>query len=137
MTEVIVRHLVAMSPGGDVTPSSGVNNKGRGTGGEHWLLTYNENDERLVVHRLVAALLSGTWHCVVRAHLLGLMTWPHRACRVGTCRARCGQWTGVLRGGSWRGVEGKLITYVLHVSRVHPHLYITMATGTSQLQYHG
>ena len=35
MTEVIVRRLVAMSPGGDVAPSSGVNNKGRGTGGEH------------------------------------------------------------------------------------------------------
>ena len=116
MTEVIVRHLVATSPGGDVAPCSGVNNKGRGTGGEHLLLTYNGNDERQVARRLVAALLSATWHCVVRARLLGLMTWTRRACRVGTCRARCGQWTGVLRGGSWRDVEGKLITYALHVT---------------------
>ena len=116
MTEVIVRRLVATSPGGDVAPSSGVNNKGRGTGGEHCLLTYNGNDKRQVVCRLVAALLSATWHCVVRARLLGLMTWPHHACCVRTCRARCGQWTGVLRGGSWRGVEGKLITYALHVT---------------------
>ena len=90
MTEVIVRHLVATSPGGDVAPCSGVNNKGRGTDGEHLLLTYNGNDERQVARRLVAALLSATWHCVVRAHLLGLMTWTRRACRVGTCRARCG-----------------------------------------------
>ena len=113
MTEVIDCHLVATSPGGDVAPSSGVNNKGRGTGGEHCLLTHNGNDERRVVRHLVAALLSATWHCVVRARLLGLMTWPRRACRVGTCRARCRQWTGVLRGGSWRGVEG---TCALHVT---------------------
>ena len=71
MTEVIVRHLVATSPGGDVAPCSGVNNKGRGTGGERLLLTYNGNDERQVARRLVAALLSATWHCVVRARLLG------------------------------------------------------------------
>ena len=115
MTEVIIRHLVAMSPGGDVAPSSGVNNKGRGTGGEHLLLTYNRNDEQQVVRCLVTALLSAMWHCVVRAHLLGLMTWPHHACHVGTCHAHCGQWTGVLHGGLWRDVEGKLITCVLHV----------------------
>ena len=33
MTEVIIRHLVATSPSGDAAPSSGVNYKGRGTGG--------------------------------------------------------------------------------------------------------
>ena len=100
MTSVIVRRLVAISPGGDMAPSSGVSNKGRGMGGEHLLLTQNQNDGGLVVCRLVATLLSAMWHCVIHTHLLGLMTWPHRACRVGTCCAHCGQWMGVLHGGS-------------------------------------
>ena len=116
MTEVIVRHLVATLPGGDVAPCSGVNNKGRGTGGEHLLLTYNGNDERQSRSSFSRCVAVSDVACVVRARLLGLMTWPHRACRVGTCRARCGQWMGVLHGGLWRGVEGKLITYALHVT---------------------
>ena len=116
MTLVIVRRLVATSPGGNMAPSAGVNNKGRGMGGEQWLLTYTGNNEWQVVHRLVTTLLSAMWHCVMHARLLGLMMWPHRACCVRMCRARCGQWTGVLHDGSWRGVKGKLITCALHVT---------------------
>ena len=39
MTEVIVHHLVATSPSGDVAPSSGVKNEVGGMGSGHELLT--------------------------------------------------------------------------------------------------
>ena len=66
MTEVIVRHLVATSPGGDAAPSSGVNYKGR----DGWLalITHLERKGRTTCRLLFSHRVAVSNVALCRAH---------------------------------------------------------------------
>ena len=67
MTEVIVRHLVATLPGGDVAPNSGDNSK-REEDGQWALITHLERKRRMTCRSLFSRRAAVSDVALCRAH---------------------------------------------------------------------